>query len=966
MEEIVKNPPLVTKAEKRASPFLKLFGPNPVINGTEVDLRKIRDRIYSHAWSRERRDEQKSDFVISQWGVNRNVPERFISDTHYGTSAFQHPEKLRCNLHLVNKKVSADFCRYIYSVNDVEIDIDLKPDFTEQTEVQLQKIVDFLQNQNLQTYTQTVKVRIHFPSKYPINDLPSFNQRTLKNIAGILDNFRELQYLTIRMVPSQNKALDYELRYAVFPFYVMRMTRWSVRTLNLDTLKWDLVDGQQVNALDEAWETYKNTGIIPAAKLDSASVKTASSKGRVPSVPNTTVLSNMNGSQKRKHRKRRTTPAAFAKTLDEGNKVCSEPVSTPAPSASPGAALSSGTAEVTATAENLDHNSTTMPTSSRGPPSPPKSPSNPHASQQISMNSPLSDTSTGEVVFTPSDSVEDENATPNANPQTRASLNPNKTRGRQQYSEMSLPPSPPSKSNACPTDPETCDSPQISSKYGEDIDNHDTQNARPRGNQHPKKTKRKSKKSKHSKVVHAPVPDQATGNDDTVLPETNDKQLASTQDAKTADEELRLVTTESQDITFVSDRASSDNTFYMLNGASSDVQFLISDREQGGSLNFIQRLQRLRSQSRQQTDFRRRQDERRLARAATDEAEKKAGAKENRNKRASKRAKALHLRRENVATDSPLSRLMELRRDTKPKDAAKRTVSAPTATTSPSRYDNNPTHFARPLESRDRYSHTDIHTSTVQDSSFRFAFDGALDRKIEEVEEDELDEFCDASTTQEELSHTSGDRLLRPCDPEDVESDEDLEKLLDQETKATHNHEESSIATSDTGTLENDSRKQDSSEDLTGHHDEAVPVNQIPRQSRVPVFNHFGQQATSGSERELMPPPGLPFPQNVHTEQAGHFDGRHDTHSYALSSNKAQERRSQWAAAARTQDDQYYAQRKEDLTKLEKKMEASGTTYSDYDKPIHDNWTKTDEAGKCIETGGENIVYDKQACDPSA
>lgn len=210
-----------TMAPATPSPLLKLFGVDRP--GPGGSLQHIRDKIYSHAWSRTRRDSHKLDFVVSETGVNRNVPERLPSgEDPFASSRAAHKPPPACNLHLVNKQVFKDFARYIYTMNDLEIDVDLKALQTNDGQAALDKIGSLLRNPNFQKYTRRARLRIHFPAKYPVADLPAFNQMALDDIAFALDDFQNLDHLAIRIVPGQGALLDYELRLAAFPFYPMR------------------------------------------------------------------------------------------------------------------------------------------------------------------------------------------------------------------------------------------------------------------------------------------------------------------------------------------------------------------------------------------------------------------------------------------------------------------------------------------------------------------------------------------------------------------------------------------------------------------------------------------------------------------------------------------------------------------------------------------------------------------------
>lgn len=246
------------------SPLGKLFSSDAQ---ADEGLQKIRDMIYSFAWSRPRRDEAKLDLVLSENGVNRNVSIR--TGWHSGLSR-EITDALPCCLHLVNKRISADILRFIYSTNDLDILVDLKATDTRKNRDKLDKIVVFLQNVNFQRYTRAARVRIHFPDKYPLQDLPAFNQHTLHNISCVLDGFDQLTCLSIRVVPMQGPE-DYELRLAAFPFYPMALNHWSFSMLNSTTYKWDPVNGEQMSRLNLAWDLFQEDGSSTAA-VDAAIV----------------------------------------------------------------------------------------------------------------------------------------------------------------------------------------------------------------------------------------------------------------------------------------------------------------------------------------------------------------------------------------------------------------------------------------------------------------------------------------------------------------------------------------------------------------------------------------------------------------------------------------------------------------------------------------------------------------------
>lgn len=306
------------------SPFAKLFSS---ASQEAKQLQKIRDRIYFFAWSRERRDEAKLDWVVSENGVNRNVHLRWIDESSSGLKR-NHIDGLPCWLPLVNKQISADFIRFVYSVNDLDILVDLKADHTNSNEDKLDKVASLLQNANFQRYTRSARVRIHFPDKYPFQNLPVFNQYALENIAMALDGFQQLAHLSVRVVPMQGPG-TYELCLAAFPFYPMSMTNWSIRVLNNKTYNWDLVGGEQLHHLNLAWESFQETGSLTAtvqAPEDAERPKThidqAPEAKVVVGVPKKLAVGQKkNGSQKRKDRKLK---ALTAVTAPSASKTSSE------------------------------------------------------------------------------------------------------------------------------------------------------------------------------------------------------------------------------------------------------------------------------------------------------------------------------------------------------------------------------------------------------------------------------------------------------------------------------------------------------------------------------------------------------------------------------------------------------------------------------------------------------------------
>jgi hypothetical protein len=299
----------------KKSPFAKLFSSD---EQADKQLQKIRDRIYYFAWSRNRRDEAKLDWVLSENGIDRNVYLKRLGQASAAQSR-DHTDALPCWLLLANKRISADFTRYIYSINDLDILVDLKSNDTGLNRSRLDKIVNLLQGVNFQRYTRSARVRIHFPDKYTFQDLPVFNQYVLENIALALDRFQQLSYFSVRVVPMQGPEL-YELRLATFPFYPMSMTNWSIRILNSKTYNWDVVGGEQLHQLNLAWDLFQETGSLTAiVHAPGDAEKTKATTNQIPQAKGAADMTNnmesgpkKNGSQKRKGRKLRVLPTAAA------------------------------------------------------------------------------------------------------------------------------------------------------------------------------------------------------------------------------------------------------------------------------------------------------------------------------------------------------------------------------------------------------------------------------------------------------------------------------------------------------------------------------------------------------------------------------------------------------------------------------------------------------------------------------
>ncbi|KAJ4162981.1 hypothetical protein NW754_014403 [Fusarium falciforme] len=89
---------------------------------TSYALQRIRHRIYSFVWSQDRQDPDDGDFIVTRWGVRRNLsrhyPRSFI-DVRHDLTLLHHDTGLL----FANAATSKDFTEYIYGVSKVEIPI---------------------------------------------------------------------------------------------------------------------------------------------------------------------------------------------------------------------------------------------------------------------------------------------------------------------------------------------------------------------------------------------------------------------------------------------------------------------------------------------------------------------------------------------------------------------------------------------------------------------------------------------------------------------------------------------------------------------------------------------------------------------------------------------------------------------------------------------------------------------------
>lgn len=989
------------------SPLLKLFDPNPVINGREVDLRKIRDLIYSYAWSRNRRDEYKLDFVVTQRGVNRNVPERFIPDTPYGTSDFRCLDELPCNLHLVNKEISADFLRFIYTVNDLQIDVDLKPVHTKQAEAELQTIVNLLQNPNFHKYTRLARIRIHFPTEYPANNLPNFNQQALEDIACSLDKFQQLGYLSVRVVPTQSEPLDYELRLAAFPFYPMRMTNWSIRALNLATCKWDLVDGSQIQLLDKTWDLYQKTLTLttPVQTLY-VDKRTITVNTSITTTTNM-VGCNMNGSQKRKLRKHKAahagspaaTNATFTNntTASSGASTQSPHVTEPATSSSdmePANNLDIASTETRDSEANVIRPSTIKaavtfygsaaePPSPEAavtrppPPSPPLSPRKHGGLQGITLDSPVFNTSIDEAMITPPRSLNNENGG-TITAMAYKSEGSNKLQYEQDMQgSRDLVPTP----NSIALDMtskgfNTLDNSAFKLQVDDCIDVCETKGSKISWIE----KKRNSKKPKKSNANKFPGIGQDTGSADSSSVHLGSKRSPSQDDID--DQSVETMYNPSEEVKDVTPGLN-DVTDSPAPFSLAEVELIPIRNNRVAYQDPNSGLLTLQSRTRQ-VDRHLRQQER----LRVDMAKKEAEMKEAKSKRQLKKAKQLHLRRVNVASDSPLSRLMDRRNNVKKQKIRqdKTRLSSRSAQLSGGIFDSeimqvaelflrntlsSQLNIGRPLLGHyfnfdlDKEDEPDVEVldHQPQQAPSEYSFNAVQHPSNNNQNHSRLG----GNEYDEEVCLSSDSPFSRSSSCSDEERAVQLQGVHNAQPDQAHNSHYINVAC----------------DEVRG---QKLEVSEIPETQRENQLD-LGQ---SQNDQSCDPPTTICVDQDMDTldqsiipnddlhmryPTTGGHDGfrrggrgriprcdRTQSHQTQV----ANEMRNKWAIAVEAGDDALQAQQKIRQAELERRMKADGTDYSDYANPIHDNWTKTGEDGQCIDGGSEQVIYARKpqySCD---
>ncbi|PSR85789.1 hypothetical protein BD289DRAFT_482490 [Coniella lustricola] len=285
----------------------------------------ILETIYEYAFSRERRDASKANFVISQDGFNRNVPERETSYNENGVLVAHKIQSLACNLHLANRALSKKFLRYIYSESSLQLNIDLKCTETEQGRAHFQRISDLFCNPNIQEFTRSLRLRIHLPSAYTLPTIPRYNVEFLEEIAMQIEKMHALGSMELFVIPM-NGPLHYELAAATLPFMRSKLRGlWSLHLYGYGDHpnKFGIVDEKDKNLrepLERALGHYCYTGLLVEGSDSPV-------ESEEPSAPGTdehrlsikSEASEKEKAQKAAQEKRKRAAAATRKALETDN-----------------------------------------------------------------------------------------------------------------------------------------------------------------------------------------------------------------------------------------------------------------------------------------------------------------------------------------------------------------------------------------------------------------------------------------------------------------------------------------------------------------------------------------------------------------------------------------------------------------------------------------------------------------------
>ncbi|KAJ3517885.1 hypothetical protein NM208_g14641 [Fusarium decemcellulare] len=201
---------------------------------TEDALRRVRHRIYSFVWCRDREDVDRGDFIMTSWGVRRNLNHDYPRSrihVHHDLTLLHHDTSLL----FTNAATSEDFSDYIYGVSKVEIPINV----TYQTDRDYQRgrwrihldedmlVANLSMNKRLfEAYATDVDVVIIFPTSMGERDFydAGVNLGAIRDTLDQWDLGAKDGQLRIIVNYPTNHVTYLELQTAVFSFLPMAFT----------------------------------------------------------------------------------------------------------------------------------------------------------------------------------------------------------------------------------------------------------------------------------------------------------------------------------------------------------------------------------------------------------------------------------------------------------------------------------------------------------------------------------------------------------------------------------------------------------------------------------------------------------------------------------------------------------------------------------------------------------------------
>lgn len=201
---------------------------------TSDALQSIRHRIYSFVWSQDRQDPDDGDFIVTRWGVRRNLNRRYprsYIDVHHDLTLLHHDTGLL----FTNVATSMDFTKYIYNVSKIEIPITATYDTVQNVEKGGWRLHD---DEDMLVHNLYINKRLFEEHAKNVDVVIIFQEITNEGVFydadTHLDEIRDvLNYWDIGAKGGQlrvivnyatNQVTDLELETAAFPFFPLAFT----------------------------------------------------------------------------------------------------------------------------------------------------------------------------------------------------------------------------------------------------------------------------------------------------------------------------------------------------------------------------------------------------------------------------------------------------------------------------------------------------------------------------------------------------------------------------------------------------------------------------------------------------------------------------------------------------------------------------------------------------------------------